>query len=79
MRFFNYIFEEELGAVQGHFGPVNTISFSPDGQSYASGGEDGYVRLFQFSQDYYDMDRKAGLEGVMKKAEERLRAEEVAR
>ena len=35
---------------QGHFGPINAIGINPDGRSYASGGEDGYVRLHHFDQ-----------------------------
>jgi len=44
LRFFHKVFEEELGSIQGHFGPVNTLAFAPDG-SFASGGEDGFVRV----------------------------------
>jgi len=53
VRFFHLIFEEELGSVQGHFGPVNTLSYSPDGKGFASGGEDGYVRLHHFDSNYF--------------------------
>jgi len=52
-RFFHLIYEEELGSVQGHFGPVNVISYSPDGKSFASGGEDGYVRVHHFDPSYF--------------------------
>jgi len=52
-RFFHSIYEEELGSIQGHFGPVNVISYSPDGKSFASGGEDGYVRLHHFDPSYF--------------------------
>merc|ERR1712098_224958 len=47
-RFFHMIFEEEFGRVKGHFGPINSVQFHPDGRGYASGGEDGYVRVHQF-------------------------------
>lgn len=47
-RFFHMIYQEEFGRVKGHFGPINSISFHPDGKSYASGAEDGYVRLHFF-------------------------------
>ncbi|KAL6058651.1 Eukaryotic translation initiation factor 3 subunit I [Balamuthia mandrillaris] len=53
-RFFHIIFEEELGTVKGHFGPINTLSFSPDGRSYASGGEDGYIRLHHLDAHYFE-------------------------
>jgi len=53
-RFFSMVFEEEFGRVKGHFGPINSLAFHPDGQSYASGGEDGYVRIQYFDQDYHD-------------------------
>jgi len=53
VRFFHTIFEEEVGSVQGHFGPVNVLSYSPDGKGFASGGEDGYVRLHHFDRNYY--------------------------
>lgn len=51
-RFFHKIFQEEFGSVRGHFGPINAVAFHPDGRSFASGGEDGYVRLHHFDTEY---------------------------
>lgn len=53
-RFFSMIYQEEFGRVKGHFGPINTIEFAPNGKSYASGAEDGYVRLHFFDPEYLD-------------------------
>jgi len=53
-RFFHLIFEEEFGRVKGHFGPIQSTAFHPDGKSFSSGGEDGYVRIQSFDSPYYD-------------------------
>ncbi|KAI9787065.1 MAG: translation initiation factor eIF3 subunit [Peltula sp. TS41687] len=53
-RFYHRIFEDEIGRVKGHFGPLNTIAVHPQGQGYASGGEDGYVRIHHFDKSYFD-------------------------
>lgn len=56
VRFFHLVFEEEIGRVKGHFGPVNTVAFHPNGRSFSSGGEDGYVRVHFFDEDYYSFE-----------------------
>ncbi|BFZ64477.1 translation initiation factor eIF3 subunit [Saitoella coloradoensis] len=53
-RFYHKIFEDEIGRVRGHFGPLNTVAVHPAGTAYASGGEDGYVRLHHFDPSYFD-------------------------
>ena len=54
-RFFHLVYEEEFGCVKGHFGPINALAVNPNGLSYASGAEDGYVRLHFFDKSYLDM------------------------
>ena len=31
-RFYHLVFEEEIGRVKGHFGPINSLAFHPDGK-----------------------------------------------
>lgn len=54
-KFYDKILTEEIGGVKGHFGPINALAFNPDGKSFASGGEDGYVRLHHFDADYFNI------------------------
>ncbi|KAG4198694.1 hypothetical protein ERO13_A05G102200v2 [Gossypium hirsutum] len=54
-KFFDKILQEEIGGVKGHFGPINALAFNPDGKSFSSGGEDGYVRLHHFDPDYFNI------------------------
>ena len=34
-RFYHLVFEEEIGWVKGHFGPINSLAFHPDSKSWA--------------------------------------------
>ena len=49
VQFFHLAFEEEIGRVKGHFGPINTLAFHPLGKGYASGGEGKRTKLFVFN------------------------------
>ncbi|CDJ62408.1 eukaryotic translation initiation factor 3 delta subunit, putative [Eimeria necatrix] len=48
---------EEIASCKGHFGPLHTLAWKPDGSGYASGGEDGYVRLYSFDEEYFTDDK----------------------
>lgn len=55
-RFYHKIFIDEIGRVKGHFGPLNSIAVHPDGIGYASGGEDGFIRVHNFDKSYFDFE-----------------------
>lgn len=47
------IYEEEIGTCKGHFGPMNTLAWFRQGDGFVTGGEDGYVRVHHFDNDYF--------------------------
>lgn len=46
-RVFDFKEHNELELLKGHHGPVHCIRFAPDGATFASGSEDGTLRLWQ--------------------------------
>jgi translation initiation factor 3 subunit I len=53
---YNIMYGDELGAIQGHFGPVNTLAFGPNGRLIASGAEDATIRLHKFDEEYMNLE-----------------------
>lgn len=46
VRLFNYDTGEELDCNKGHHGPVHAVRFAPTYEMYASGSEDGTIRMW---------------------------------
>ena len=53
VQFYHMVFEDEIGRVKGHFGPVNSLAWMQGGEGFVSGGEDGYIRVHFFDDDYW--------------------------
>jgi len=45
VRVYDYDTEQELEVYKGHHGSIWSVSFSPDGKLYATGSEDGTIKL----------------------------------
>ncbi|CAN1331415.1 Serine-threonine kinase receptor-associated protein [Linum perenne] len=74
---FDFHTGEEIACNKGHHGPVHCLRFSPGGESYASGSEDGTIRIWQTGPQTKDENegltngkvRVSGEEEVSKKIE----------
>jgi len=47
VHLYDYASGEELDVNKGHHGPVHCVRFAPGGATYASGSEDGTIRIWQ--------------------------------
>lgn len=50
---YNYDSETELDVYKGHHGSIWSVSFSPDRKLYATGSEDGTIKLVWYFLDLF--------------------------
>ena len=63
---FDFFTGEEITCNKGHHGPVHCVRFAPGGESYASGSEDGTIRIWQLSPANADADEAQDANGKPK-------------
>lgn len=55
VRVWDYDTEQPQETAKGHHGPVWTAAYSPDGKLYATGSEDGTIKLWKATKDPYGL------------------------
>ena len=74
---FDFHTGNEIACNKGHHGPVHCVRFSPGGESYASGSEDGTIRIWQTGPLTLDDSETVSANGSVDKVKET--ADEVSR
>lgn len=54
-RIFHAIYGDEIAIIPGHFGPIQSLDVHPTGRLFATGAQDGYVRLHIFDDAYVSL------------------------
>ncbi|RDY04229.1 Serine-threonine kinase receptor-associated protein [Mucuna pruriens] len=74
---FDFHTGNEIACNKGHHGPVHCVRFSPGGESYASGSEDGTIRIWQTGPLTLDDSETLSANGSIEKV--KITADEVSR
>jgi len=53
-KLYHMVYENEFAFFKGHFGPINTLAYSPNGRIIVTGSEDGTIRIQDMDPEYFD-------------------------
>lgn len=62
-RVYRWDDDMEIDVHKGHHGPVWSVAFSPDGKLYATGSEDGTIKMWKNCEGFYGLWRGGGSSG----------------
>jgi len=51
---YNYITNEQIGTFKGHFSPINSLAWHPNGKQICTGGEEGNARVNNLDKSYLE-------------------------
>ena len=54
VRLFHKVYGDEIAKIKGHFGPIHSLAYSPDGKQLITSSEDSYIRINQFDPSYFE-------------------------
>lgn len=55
VRVYDFDTQKELEVYKGHHGSIWSVAFSPDGKLYATGSEDGTIKLWKYTDQPYGL------------------------
>ncbi|KAI1453249.1 WD40 repeat-like protein [Annulohypoxylon moriforme] len=68
-RVYRWDDDVEIDIHKGHHGPVWSVAFSPDGKLYATGSEDGTIKMWKNCEGFYGLWRGGANMGTERSAE----------
>jgi len=63
-RAYDFTSGDEIAVNKGHHGPVRCLAFNPSGDAYASGSEDGTIRIWEWQKEKQQKEKEKEKEGA---------------
>ena len=56
--FWHLVYQKYMGSMKGFFSTINCSDFHPSGNSFATGAEEGQIRLVHFDDEYFESSKE---------------------
>lgn len=71
VKFYHKVHGDLLGQMKCHFGTINTVTFHPNGRSFATGAVDGFIKIHTLDGNYLETPGAKPLWPITNKTEAR--------